>query len=181
MEEADVVPPPGDLAGLHGAAEAEVSAPVAGGAGPRDHGAVDMSTATEHAALGGDPDHAVPEPSRRVPRSQGAGPAPPASPRMRARTPLLGLVVVPRTLALQGAEDALSLALLAMVVGTRPPVSPAMVRAHLEEHFGISGDRVSIHRTRCNAPDPAHGPGLLCREVGPTYVATHLRFRPHFA
>lgn len=69
------MPPPGDLASLHGAAEAEVSAPVAGGAGPRDHGAVDMSTATEHAALGGDPDHAIPEPSRRVPRSQGAGPS----------------------------------------------------------------------------------------------------------
>lgn len=45
--------------------------------------------------------------------------------------PLLELIVVPHTPTLQAAEDALSLALLAMVVGTRPVVTPAMVRLHL--------------------------------------------------
>ena len=42
---------------------------------------------------------------------------------------------------LQAAEDEISsLALVAMVVGRRPPVSPAMVRAHLIESFGLSAD-----------------------------------------
>lgn len=56
---------------------------------------------------------------------------PPASPQTRAPSHFLQLVVVPRSSELQAAEDALSLALTAMVVGTRPPVSTAMIRAHL--------------------------------------------------
>jgi hypothetical protein len=73
---------------------------------------------------------------------------PPASPRTRAKTPLLQLIVVPRTPALQAAEDALSNALLALVLGTRPPVSPAMILHHLQEHYGIAADRVTVRRTR---------------------------------
>jgi len=57
-------------------------------------------------------------------------------------------MVVPRTPALQTAEDALSLALLAMVVRTRPLVTTGMVLAHLTQHFGISMDRVTVRRTR---------------------------------
>jgi hypothetical protein len=56
--------------------------------------------------------------------------------------------VVPRTPALQAAEDALSNALLALVLGTRPPVSPAMILHHLQEHYGIAADRVTVRRTR---------------------------------
>jgi hypothetical protein len=57
------------------------------------------------------------------------------------------LVVVPRSSALQQAEDRLSsLAMVALVLGNRPPVSTAMVRAHLSESFGIGSDRVSVHR-----------------------------------
>lgn len=44
--------------------------------------------------------------------------------------------------ALQAAEDAL----LAMVVGTRPAVTPAMVRLHLLQYYGIA--EVSVWRTR---------------------------------
>lgn len=58
------------------------------------------------------------------------------------------MVVIPRTPAIQAAEDALSLALVALVLGTRPAVTPAMAREQLLEHFGISEDRVSVHRTR---------------------------------
>jgi hypothetical protein len=32
----------------------------------------------------------------------------------------------------------------------------------------------------CNAPGPAHGIGPLYLGIGPTYVATLLRFRPRF-
>ncbi|CAD6336620.1 unnamed protein product [Miscanthus lutarioriparius] len=72
--------------------------------------------------------------------------APPASPRTRARMLLLELIVVPCTPALQAGEDALSLALLAMVVGTRPAVTPAMVRLHLLHYYGIA--EVSVRRAR---------------------------------
>jgi len=57
------------------------------------------------------------------------------------------LVVVPRTALLQATEDELSsLALVAMVVGRRPPISPAMVRAHLLESFGLGDDQVFVRR-----------------------------------
>ena len=74
--------------------------------------------------------------------------APPASPRSRARSPLRGLVVVPRTPQLQAAEDDLSLALVALVLGNRPFVSPEMVRNHLLQFYGITEDRASVRRTR---------------------------------
>lgn len=49
-------------------------------------------------------DHPHPYPRSLLRRVE----APPASPRTLARTPLLELVVVPRTPSLQAAEDALS-------------------------------------------------------------------------
>jgi hypothetical protein len=58
------------------------------------------------------------------------------------------LVVVPRTPALLAAEDALLLALLVLVLGTRPAVTPAMMLHHLQEHFGIAGNQVTVRRTR---------------------------------
>lgn len=51
---------------------------------------------------------------------------------------------------MQAAEDALLLALLAMVVGTRPAVTLAMVLEHLQQHFGIDGGAVLVRRTRPN-------------------------------
>ncbi|CAD6272682.1 unnamed protein product [Miscanthus lutarioriparius] len=73
---------------------------------------------------------------------------PPASPRTRAKTPLLQLVVVPRTPALQAVEDELSLALVALVLGTRPAVTPAAMLHYLHEHYGITEERVTVRRTR---------------------------------
>lgn len=37
--------------------------------------------------------------------------------------------------------------LLAMVVGTRPAVTPAMVLNHLHTHFGITDERMSMRRS----------------------------------
>ena len=71
----------------------------------------------------------------------------PASPRTRAREPLLEMVVIPRSAAMQEAEDALaSLVPVAMVVGTRPPVSLTMVREHLQQSFGIGEDMATVRR-----------------------------------
>lgn len=67
-----------------------------------------------------------------------------ASPKSRGRSRLLGLVIIPRTPVLQAAEDALSSALIALVVGTRPSVTTAMVRAHLAKSFGIVNDLVTV-------------------------------------
>ena len=55
---------------------------------------------------------------------------------------------MPRTPAIQAAEDALSLALLAMVVGTRPPVTPAMMLEHLHASYGLNEDVISVRRTQ---------------------------------
>lgn len=39
------------------------------------------------------------------------------------------------------------MALLALVVGTWPAVSPTMMLAYLHQHFGISEDRVTVRHT----------------------------------
>lgn len=68
---------------------------------------------------------------------------PPASPRSCAKNLLLQLVVVPRTPALQAAEDAMSFALLAVVLGTTE-----MLAHYLQEYYGVDGDHASVRRTR---------------------------------
>ena len=40
------------------------------------------------------------------------------------------------------------MALLALVLGNRPAVTPAAVLQQLEEFYGISGDHVTVSRTR---------------------------------
>lgn len=56
---------------------------------------------------------------------------------LEERRPDSGLVVVPRTVVLAH-EETLDRALVAMVGGTRPAVSTAMVSAYLFERFGIT-------------------------------------------
>jgi hypothetical protein len=53
-------------------------------------------------------------------------------------------MVVPRSTKLEAAERDLGRALVAVIAGTRPPVSPAMVRAFLTAEFGI--EDASVHR-----------------------------------
>jgi len=55
-------------------------------------------------------------------------------------------VVVPRSSAIQAAEDDLGNALVAMVGGTRPDVSTAMVYTMLFDRFGIAADEVDVRR-----------------------------------
>jgi hypothetical protein len=52
---------------------------------------------------------------------------------------------VPRSAELEAAERDLGLALVALVAGTRPPVSPAMVRDYLATFFGITDALVRRH------------------------------------
>lgn len=120
------------------------SSAVAGSSGDL---AADQATAGDGDAGAGP--SAPPPPQRGIPRSLLRRPLePPVSPGTRATNPLLELVVMPRTAEIQAAEEALSLALLAMVLGTRPPVSPAMLQQHLLEHYNVPGDLVSVRRTR---------------------------------
>ena len=88
----------------------------------------------------------------RVPR--GTAPASNAAPQVAAPAAaprrFTVLVVVPRSVELQAAEQALSLALVAVVGGTRPPMSPEMVGQHLFQAFGVPADRVSVH---CHTPE----------------------------
>lgn len=55
-------------------------------------------------------------------------------------------VVVPCSAELQAAEDELSLALVTVVGGTRPPVSPTMVRQFLFDCFGVAGEDAEVRR-----------------------------------
>jgi hypothetical protein len=67
--------------------------------------------------------------------------------RVSVRYQLLGLVIIPCTATLQVAEDELSLVLVALIAGTRPVISPAMLRQHQHDAFGILDDVVSV---RCH-------------------------------
>lgn len=51
---------------------------------------------------------------------------------------------------LQAAEDALSLALLALVLGTRSAVTPAAMLHYLHDFYGIPEERVSVRQARPN-------------------------------
>lgn len=55
------------------------------------------------------------------------------------------IVVIPQNARLVAAEAALSLALVAMIGGTRPAVTTALVREHLRTCFGITEVSVSRH------------------------------------
>jgi hypothetical protein len=56
------------------------------------------------------------------------------------------VVVVPRSAEINSAENALSLALVALVGGTKPPVTPAMVHQHLRVGFGVDDAAMSVMR-----------------------------------
>lgn len=53
--------------------------------------------------------------------------------------------MVPRSAELEAAELDLRLALVAVISGTRPPVSADMVPAHLATYFGIADVSVMRH------------------------------------
>ena len=64
---------------------------------------------------------------------------------LRLRPPTT-LVVLPRSAEVQGAEDVLELALVALVGGTRPQVTTAMVYSYLFNRFEITSDVVDVRR-----------------------------------
>ena len=53
---------------------------------------------------------------------------------------------MPRSPEHEAAEADLRLALVAVVVGTRPLVSPAMVRTFLATHYGLDETSTTVHR-----------------------------------
>lgn len=81
----------------------------------------------------------------------------PSCPRLRLRRdhqwrltetdrPSVEVVVVPWSDELQAVEDALSLALVALIGGTRPSVTTAMVRDHLRTRFNVDDAAMSVMR-----------------------------------
>jgi hypothetical protein len=62
------------------------------------------------------------------------------------RPHLSPLIVIPRSAEIQAAEGALGQALVAMVGGTRPAVSTAMVSSYLFERFGITSLEADVRR-----------------------------------
>lgn len=63
-----------------------------------------------------------------------------------ARRPATELAVIPRTAAINKDEDALSLALVALIGGIRPPISPDEVRGQLVDHYHILPDAFTVAR-----------------------------------
>lgn len=53
---------------------------------------------------------------------------------------------MPHSAELEAVEAALGSALVAVVAGTRPPVSMDMVRSYLATYFGLGDDLVFVHR-----------------------------------
>ena len=51
--------------------------------------------------------------------------------------------------------------------------------SELPSHMSVKPRELALN-TICNAPGLAHDTGPLYIEMGPTYVATRLRFRPRF-
>lgn len=60
--------------------------------------------------------------------------------------PSVEVVVVPRSDEINAVKNALSLALVGLVDGTRPSVTPAMVHEHLRVDFGVDDAAMSIMR-----------------------------------
>lgn len=93
----------------------------------------------------------APSPQQDPPTSPAPEPQSPPAPESLQEVPPRGagqrhtqLVVVPRSAELEAAERDLGRALVAVIAGTRPPVSLAMVRAFLAAEFGI--EDASVHR-----------------------------------
>lgn len=81
-----------------------------------------------------------PPPLQQQPQRQARGVA-------EEEGPFLELVVAPRTPQLQATEDALSsMALVALIGGTRPAVTTAMVHQHLRTTFGVADEAMIIRR-----------------------------------
>lgn len=91
----------------------------------------------------------------------------PPPPGHVSRCPRLELLLFPRTVELNAAESALSsLALVALVGGNRPPVSPAQVREHLQSFYNMPEDAftaVATCRRTSSCGSPAERPRVRSR------------------
>jgi hypothetical protein len=67
------------------------------------------------------------------------------------RRPWFEMRVIPRSLATNATEEALSSSLVALVGGTRPVVSPDQVVAFLSHHHGVAVGEALIHRYKAGS------------------------------
>jgi hypothetical protein len=67
------------------------------------------------------------------------------------RRPWFEMRVIPRSLATNATEEALSSSLVALVGGTRPVVSPDQVAAFLSHHHGVAVGEALIHRYKAGS------------------------------
>ncbi|KAG0526126.1 hypothetical protein BDA96_06G118600 [Sorghum bicolor] len=89
--------------------------------------------------------------------------------------PSVEVIVVPRSAEIQAAENALSFALVAMLGGTRPPVSPAAVREHLCQRFQFGEADVSVCR---HAPEDFLARFARSEDLERVLAAPPLSFAP---
>jgi hypothetical protein len=94
--------------------------------------------------------HVIPSPPHGPsPPSQEPPPQPPASPSSLVRPRRFELRVIPRTQAIDEAEAALANALVVLVGGNRPTLSPEQVRHHLSRFYAIRDGEVQVKRYSC--------------------------------
>jgi hypothetical protein len=96
--------------------------------------------------------HVIPSPPHGPsPPSQEPPLQPPASPSSLVRPRRFELRVIPRTQAIDEAEAALANALVVLVGGNRPTLSPEQVRHHLSRFYAIRDGEVQVKRYSCSS------------------------------
>lgn len=93
--------------------------------------------------------HSPSPPPRRdlSPQLPSPSPPPPPPPGHVSLRPRSEIIIFPQSAELDAAEEALSsLALVALVGGNRPPVSPAQVREHLQSFFRLPPEAFTVSR-----------------------------------
>jgi hypothetical protein len=87
-------------------------------------------------------------PRRLIIASHSSLPPPPQSPvGVQSRHPRFELRVLPRTPVVNAVKDELASALVVVVRGTQPPVSPSQVLDYLSMHFQVSPVEVQVCRS----------------------------------
>jgi hypothetical protein len=122
---------------------------------PSQHGLSTPLNMDQASMLEGSPSrHILPSPPpESPPYLQGSPPPPsppPPGPSGAAECPRhFELRVIPRTQAMNEAEAALANALVMMVGGARPVISPEQIRQHLSQFYSIAERDVQVKRYSC--------------------------------
>ncbi|CAL5033832.1 unnamed protein product [Urochloa decumbens] len=134
---ADSYTPPGSLAA---STPSGSQGEHAGNAGPPVNGR--SSTSSPGRSSRSSPSGGPPQPPEAEPRPE---PDVPGAPHRRPR---VEFCIIPWSASIEANEQALGSALVAMVAGTRPVVSPAQVELFMSEHFELGRDDVEVRLYR---------------------------------